>query len=229
MRAISSWMMTVLPRPAPPNRPVLPPRTNGRQQVDDLDAGLEDLGLGRQVGERAAARGGWAGARSALTGPRPSIGSPSRLKTRPSVSLPTGTVTGRAGVDARPCRGPGRRSSPGRRARTRPPPRCCCDLADQRVRSSAEHLALDVDLAGRCRCAGRWSSAELRVEGRADDLGDACRRSCRCVVMRACRGVVAVHGERSSLRQRVGAADDLEQLHGDLRLAGAVVLARRAS
>ncbi len=26
MRAISSWMMTVLPTPAPPKRPVLPPR-----------------------------------------------------------------------------------------------------------------------------------------------------------------------------------------------------------
>ena len=29
MRAISSVRMTVLPRPAPPNRPALPPRTNG--------------------------------------------------------------------------------------------------------------------------------------------------------------------------------------------------------
>jgi hypothetical protein len=29
IRAISSVRMTVLPRPAPPNRPALPPRTNG--------------------------------------------------------------------------------------------------------------------------------------------------------------------------------------------------------
>ena len=73
-----------------------------REQVDDLDAGFEQLGLGRQVGEAAAASR-WIGQRSsASTGPRPSTGSPSRLNTRPSVALPTGTVTGRAGVDARP-------------------------------------------------------------------------------------------------------------------------------
>ena len=71
-----------------------------RQQVDHLDAGLEHLGLGRQVGERGRRRGGSANASLASTGPRPSIGSPSRLNTRPSVALPTGTVTGRAGVDA---------------------------------------------------------------------------------------------------------------------------------
>ena len=29
MRAISSVRITVLPSPAPPNRPALPPRTNG--------------------------------------------------------------------------------------------------------------------------------------------------------------------------------------------------------
>ncbi len=33
-----------------------------RQQVDHLDAGLEDLGLGGQIDELAAARDGWAGA-----------------------------------------------------------------------------------------------------------------------------------------------------------------------
>ena len=34
-----------------------------RQQVDDLDARLEQFGLGRQLGERAAARDGSAGLR----------------------------------------------------------------------------------------------------------------------------------------------------------------------
>ena len=46
MLLISSMMMTVLPTPAPPNRPILPPLAYGRDQVDDLDAGLEDLGRG---------------------------------------------------------------------------------------------------------------------------------------------------------------------------------------
>ena len=53
-------------------------------------------------GDSSANGGGsrWMGRHSlASTGPRPSIGSPSRLKTRPSVSLPTGTDTGLAGVD----------------------------------------------------------------------------------------------------------------------------------
>ena len=62
-----------------------------RQQVDDLDAGLEQFGLGGQVGELRRLGGGSSRCSLALTGPRPSIGSPSRLKTRPSVSLPTGT------------------------------------------------------------------------------------------------------------------------------------------
>ena len=48
-------------------------------------------------GDRSLSFGGsrWIGQRSvAPTGPRPSIGSPSRLNTRESVSFPTGTVTG---------------------------------------------------------------------------------------------------------------------------------------
>ena len=46
---MSSWMSTVLPTPAPPNRPILPPFAYGREQVDDLDAGLEHLRRRRQV------------------------------------------------------------------------------------------------------------------------------------------------------------------------------------
>ena len=63
MRAISSVRMTVLPSPAPPNRPALPPRANGREQVDDLDAGLEQLGLGRELVERGGGSR-WIGQRS---------------------------------------------------------------------------------------------------------------------------------------------------------------------
>ncbi|MDC4227526.1 MAG: hypothetical protein MPW15_25695 [Candidatus Manganitrophus sp.] len=36
-------MMTVLPTPAPPNRPTLPPLANGQDQVDHLDAGFQKL------------------------------------------------------------------------------------------------------------------------------------------------------------------------------------------
>ncbi len=63
------------------------------EQVDDLDAGFEDFGFGGQIGDGGASR--WMGQySSACTGPRLSMGSPSRLNTRPSVGLPTGTVTG---------------------------------------------------------------------------------------------------------------------------------------
>ena len=49
MLLMSSMMTTVLPTPAPPKRPVLPPFTYGREEVDDLDPGLEDLGLGLEI------------------------------------------------------------------------------------------------------------------------------------------------------------------------------------
>ena len=52
MLLISSMMTTVLPTPAPPNAPTLPPLRNGQMQIDDLDAGREHLGRGRLVGER---------------------------------------------------------------------------------------------------------------------------------------------------------------------------------
>ena len=68
------------------------------EQVDDLDAGLEDLGLGREVGELGRRAGGWSAGSLTSTGPRSSIGSPTRLKTRPSVSADRHGHR-RAGVD----------------------------------------------------------------------------------------------------------------------------------
>ena len=51
-RMIISWMSTVLPTPAPPNRPILPPLHVRGEQVEHLDAGLQHLGLRLEVGER---------------------------------------------------------------------------------------------------------------------------------------------------------------------------------
>ena len=69
----------------------------GREQVDDLDAGDEDLGFGRLLGvgrgrlvDRAAC--------SASIGPPSSTGSPITFMMRPSVPAPTGTEIGCAGV-----------------------------------------------------------------------------------------------------------------------------------
>ena len=42
---------TVLPTPAPPNMAALPPLRERRQQVDHLDAGLEEFALGALIGK----------------------------------------------------------------------------------------------------------------------------------------------------------------------------------
>ena len=65
------------------------------EQIDDLDAGLEHLQLGRLLLERRRARGESASAPSTATGRSgKSTGSPSTFSTRPSVSGPTGTEIG---------------------------------------------------------------------------------------------------------------------------------------
>ena len=92
-RAMSSWMITVLPTPAPPKRPALPPRTSGQSRSMTLIP-VSKISV---LDDRSCISGGgwWMTRRAwACTGPRSSIGSPTRLKTRPSVSRPTGTETG---------------------------------------------------------------------------------------------------------------------------------------
>ena len=49
---MSSWMMTVLPTPAPPKIPILPPFLNGQMRSMTLRPGLEHLDLGGLVLER---------------------------------------------------------------------------------------------------------------------------------------------------------------------------------
>ena len=70
-----------------------------REQVDDLDAGDQDLGLGRLIDEGRAPAGGSARFSAVLIGPASSTGSPMTFMMRPSVSSPTGTEIGCAGVD----------------------------------------------------------------------------------------------------------------------------------
>lgn len=90
------------------------------------------------LGDSSLKGGGsaWMGRRSAVrTGPRPSIGSPSKLKTRPSVSLPTGTCTGApVSVTFMPRTSPS--VEPRATARTRLPPRCCCTSPVRRMLTS---------------------------------------------------------------------------------------------
>ena len=99
-RRIISWMSTVLPTPAPPNRPIFPPCTYGVEQVDDLDAGRRTS---------AVSGSSWSNRRRVAVD-RPALGdvqrrvgtssgSPRTLNTWPLVTSPTGTVMRRTGVD----------------------------------------------------------------------------------------------------------------------------------
>ena len=96
---ISSMITTVLPTPAPPNRPILPPFTNGAIRSMTLMpvSKIWSWARGRRT---SASRDGSASARcSPGSAAPPSTGSPSTLRIRPSAASPTGTVIGAAGVD----------------------------------------------------------------------------------------------------------------------------------
>ena len=89
---ISSMITTVLPTPAPPKRPILPPFTNGAirsmtlmpvSKISVLGSRSVNFGVSRWIGQRSTSLG---------SGGPPSTGSPSTLRIRPSAALPTGTV-----------------------------------------------------------------------------------------------------------------------------------------
>ena len=134
-----------------------------REQVDDLDAGLEHLGLGLELveGRRLAVD------RPALVdldlAPRPgSRHSPVTLKTWPLVTSPTGTVIG---PPVSRTSAPRTRPSVGCReiARTMSSPRCCATsrvivcVSSPRVMSISSALYMSgIESAGtRCRRPGR--------------------------------------------------------------------------
>ncbi len=90
---MSSWMMTVLPTPAPPKMPTLPPFLKGQMRSMTLRPVSKTSTSVVCSSKAGAAR--WIGrtlVRS--TAPLPSIGSPRTLKTRPRVGAPTGTLIG---------------------------------------------------------------------------------------------------------------------------------------
>ena len=124
MLLISSIMLTVLPTPAPPNRPTLPPLANGHIRSMTLmpvssSSVVEDWssydGAARWISQVV----------SALTGPASSIGRPSTSMMRPSVPVPTGTEMARPVFSATRLR---LRPSvePSAIVRTTPSPSCCC-------------------------------------------------------------------------------------------------------
>ena len=86
-------MTTVLPTPAPPNKPILPPFRNGWIRSMTFTP-VSNISCDVDCSSKAGAWR-WMGLRLAvLTGPSLSTGLPMTLSTRPSVSRPTGTVMG---------------------------------------------------------------------------------------------------------------------------------------
>ncbi len=122
-RWIISVMSTVLPTPAPPNKPILPPCTYGVRRSMTLMPVSNIFTCGSRASNAGGSR--WICQRSQLatTLGSASSGSPITLKTWPRTSSPTGTEmpspNWRTGV-------PRVRPSVGFRqmARTRPSPRC---------------------------------------------------------------------------------------------------------
>jgi hypothetical protein len=93
-RVIISWMSTVLPTPAPPNRPTLPPFTYGVSRSRTLIPVSRISVLGSSWSKGGGSR--WIPQRSLIFSD--SVGtssvSPSTLNTWPLVTSPTGTVIG---------------------------------------------------------------------------------------------------------------------------------------
>ena len=174
---MSSWMRTVLPVPAPPKSPTLPPFTNGAIRSIDLDPGLEGLHLRREVAE---------GRRVAVNGPalhvvrrRP------RLVDRLADHVPEPPERRRPDGDGD--RAPvstqvAPRAKPSvesiATARTRSSPRCCCTSATS-VRDSSPSRDLDLERA----CRSRGAVGEDGVDDDALDLDDLARvRAVRSVL-----------------------------------------------
>jgi hypothetical protein len=123
MLLISSMITTVLPTPAPPKAPTLPPLRNGHTRSITL------MPVGSTSGDvdwsTSAGAGRWIGYRfSAFTGPRSSTGSPVTSNTRPITPSPTGTEIG---APVSWTRTPRRKPSVPdiEIARTQLSPRCC--------------------------------------------------------------------------------------------------------
>ncbi len=116
-------MFTVLPTPAPPKSPILPPFANG--QIRSIT--LMPVSSSSTEGESSSNFGAswWIERRSSvLIGPASSIGRPRTSMMRPSVASPTGTEIGPpVFVTVMPRRSPS--EEPSAMQRTTPSPSCC--------------------------------------------------------------------------------------------------------
>ena len=203
---ISSWISTVLPTPAPPKRPILPPRTYGAIR----SITLMPVSKISTFEERSLKSGGsrWIGQRSLPAGgdSLPSTGSPSTFQTRPSVTSPTGTEIGApVSTTAVPRAMPSVASMA--TARTRSSPRCCCTSANQTAAVGPRDSQGGVDLGQPVRKDSIDDNA-LDLDQLADVLiaigGHGSPRSRWCLLDLPCRGRRGAREPAESIGGRAG-------------------------
>ena len=165
--------MTVLPTPAPPKSPILPPFTNGATRSTTLMPVSKTSVFGSRLTKSGRLR--WIGQRSASAGIGAplSTGSPSTFRMRPSAGAPTGTeIAAPVSTTSMP------RVTPSvldmATARTWLRPMCCCTSTTTRM---VWPLGRDRVDAQRVVELGQVIGLELDVEHRADDLDDLADRS----------------------------------------------------
>src|SRR4051812_17880733 len=168
----------------------------------------EAFGAGRWIGQRSS---------TCTSGPL-SIASPSRLKMRPRVASPTGTVIGPPVSTTRSPRWTPSVASIAT-ARTRSSPRCCCTSQTSCVASPSPSPAVSIVTAE--KISGSWS-------GKAASITTPVTCSTRPTLLpfapllsaMASFSRLQIEGSLhlSSLSERLGAADDLQDLLRDFRL-----------
>ncbi len=170
MRAISSVRMTVLPRPAPPKRPILPPRTKGVSRSTTLMPVSNCSVLAESSSKAGGSR--WIGQRSDA-----SIGSAAVDRVSEQVEDATespfadGNAHRAAGVE----HGHAADQAVGRSQGDAPHAVTAQVLLDLAGQLDLHALGFAVDLQG-VEDVGQVPFIELGVEGRADHLGNASGR-----------------------------------------------------
>ena len=170
------------------------------------------LGAGRWIGQRS----------SASTSPALSIGSPSRLKMRPSVPAPTGTVIGPPVSRTRVPRASPSVASMAT-ARMRSSPRCCCTSSTRRSRSCRRRTPP----RGRCRsrAGGRVNTTSTTTPWTSSTVPtlsfSVSRLSC-WVCVPASKFLSPCDLTADAQADALGPRDDLHDLLRDLGLALAV-------
>src|SRR5689334_18548776 len=234
-RAIISWMRTVLPTPAPPNRPILPPWTYGVSRSMTLIPVSNIWVFDSSWSKSGALR--WMPHRSLTSNFSPSSrfsGSPSMLNTWPRVTSPTGTLIG---PPVSVTEAPRTRPSVGcsEIARTIPSPMCWATSSDSTCLlplSSNSHSSLlymsGIESTGNSMSTTGPMTRAIRPT--APSPAPVFFSSTVAVIRlnslrsRGTRGLQlwALLAGSVGVGQRVHATDDLADLLGDARLSGLV-------